>query len=620
MLFAKWLLLRHERIVFAPSIAGKVTDRPIGFAFQITYCDINRGCTGICMNDIPILESVTSLEDELLELLANQAKRVLIPVFLVSAMIAAFAAPYVPQRAWIVWLVAVLAILIARATVIPMLTRMPNLPRRGRLQIIMALSLIHGFIQAYSLTFFSEMGILEQSMQTMLLAGLCMGAVATTAGHLPFFLAFLLPIIFPLIYLWTTSLGGSGLSQLDLSVGFALLLFSTVLVSLAHETYQQFRRSFELRQEQIELNRQLREANDAKTRFLATASHDLRQPMQALTASIESLRFQDLDDESKEIVNDLNVAKKDLSELLSALLNISRLDAGVEDLPISDFNLYRLLYAVWEEHRGSALDKELELTLECSERANARSNPVQFKRIVSNLVSNAIRYTNTGSVRISARKIAGNFIVEVADTGIGIDESEQSRIFEDFYQAIYPARSQQRGGLGLGLSIVRRLTGLLHIKLNLKSKLGEGSVFSVVVPAAGEIEEVIENGDSAGFNYAGLKVLIVDDEAPVASALKKMLEKINCQVATSDGTEGALQIVRDERPDVLLVDRRLKGQDDGLDLIGSVRQIYEDMPAILISGDTAPDRINEAANAGIPLLVKPAQLPEIKRLIAELCG
>jgi signal transduction histidine kinase/ActR/RegA family two-component response regulator len=564
------------------------------------------------MNRRAIPQVELNLEDELLGLMASQARRVLIPVFLVAVMIASFAADYVPRSEWIAWLAVVLAILVARATVIPMLTKVRSLTRRGRLYVIIGLGLAHGIAQGYSLTFFPKMGILEQSMQTMLLAGLCMGAVVTTGGHLPFFLAFIVPIIIPLAVVWLANLGGSGLTQVDLTVGFSIILFTGVLISVAYDTHRQFHRSFEDR-------KQLRAANDAKTRFLATASHDLRQPMQTLSASIESLRYQNLDEATRATVDELNTAKEDLSELLRALLDISRLDAGVEDLERYQFDLYRLLFAIWDEYASSAEEKGLDLVLDCPGDAHAITNPVQFKRVIGNLVSNAIRYTDSGGVRIACTRSGGKHVVEVSDTGIGIHPSEIDRIFEDFHQAIYPARSQKRAGLGLGLAIVRRLVEQLDLELEKESELNKGSKFRIKVPAAQPTESRGAAPVETSFDFAGLKVLVVDDEEHVANAMRRMLEGIKCKVYTATRMAKAIEIAERERPDVLLVDRRLDGSEDGLQLIFRLRETYPDIPAILISGDTAPDRINEAQEASIPALVKPAGLKEIKERIVAVC-
>lgn len=565
------------------------------------------------MNDTQTSDSARSLEDELLDLLASQARKVLIPVFIVSAMIASFAAPYVPAYQWIGWLIAVFGILLARRIVIPMLASREGSERRTRLLIIIALSLAHGCVQGYSLTFFPQMGILEQAMQTMLLAGLCMGAVATSGGYPPFFFAFVLPIMGPLIVLWLTSAGGSGQMQLDVSVALASALFIAVLVSVSADTYRQFRNSYDDR-------RKLRDAIDSKTRFLATASHDLRQPMQALSASIESLDSQDLEPEAKAIVEDLTSAKEELSDLLRALLDISRLDAGVEDLEEKDFSLYRLLFAVADEHTPGAQKKGLALTFQCPEDVNARTNPMQLKRIVSNLVENAVRYTDEGEVRINCFARGSRHIIEVADTGIGIAAKDLDSIFEDFRQLGGEGRSYKRTGLGLGLSIVRRLIDQLNLELDIKSEPGKGSVFSVSVPRARSGDSVARHAADTAFEFAGLQVIVVDDEEDVARALQKMLRSIGCEVRTADGTAEALNLVAQRKPDVMLVDRRLKNGDDGLALIETVRQRNLAMPSVLISGDTAPERIKEAENAGIPALVKPAGLDEIKRAIAIACS
>ena len=558
-------------------------------------------------------DDARTLEDELLELLASQARKVLVPVFIVSAMIASFAAPYIDRRQWIGWLVAVFCILLARAIVIPLLKRSDQLSRFRRLSIIIGLSLAHGVIQAYSLTFFPDMEILQQSMQSMLLAGLCMGAVSTSGGYLPFFLAFVLPIMVPLVILWLYSVGGSGQTELDLAVAIATFLFISVLVSVSSDTYKQFKASFDDR-------RKLREAIDSKTRFLATASHDLRQPMQAISASIESLDSLELDPDKRAIIQDLNIAEEDLSQLLHALLDISRLDAGVEDLEQKDFNLYRLLFAIVDEFEPGAREKDLDISLECPTDAFARTNPMQLKRIVGNLVENAVRYTDQGSVRIRCTSAGNAYMIDVIDTGIGIEKSALPSIFEDFRQLGDHGRSQKRTGLGLGLSIVRRLIDQLGLDLNIQSDPGVGSTFSITVPR-GKADHPVELRPLATqFQFDGLEVLVIDDEEDVARAIQKMLVSIGCSVRIAGGVDSAMQLINEHPPQVLLVDRRLRGDEDGLELIESVRKSHGGMPAVLISGDTAPDRIREAENAGIPALVKPAGLDEIKRSIALACS
>lgn len=565
------------------------------------------------MDDTPINDSTRTLEDELLVLLASQARKVLIPVFVVSAMIAGLAAPYIPAYQWIGWLVAVFLILLARRIVIPMLAENASVDRRTRLLVIVVLSFLHGCAQGYSLTFFPHIGVLQQSMQTMLLAGLCMGAVATSGGYLPFFAAFVAPIMGPLIVVWLTSVGGSGQLELDVSVALATALFLAVLISVSTDTYRQFRKSYDDR-------RKLRDAINSKTRFLATASHDLRQPMQALSASIESLSGHDLDAEASAIVQDLHLAKEDLSGLLRALLDISRLDAGVEDLEERDFNLYRLLFAVVDEFTPAATDKGLALEFNCPEEANARTNPMQLKRIVSNLVENAVRYTEAGQVRISCVPKGRRWLIEVSDTGIGIATQDVESIFEDFRQLGSEGRSYKRTGLGLGLSIVRRLIKQLELELEVRSEPGVGSVFAVVVPQARSQPSVAHNAVDTTFEFSGLQVVVVDDEEDVARALRKMLQSVGCEVRVADGTASALDLIAQMPPEVLLVDRRLKDGDDGLLLIEKARDRVPGMPSVLISGDTAPHRIKEAESAGIPALVKPAGLEEIKRAIAVACG
>jgi len=240
---------------------------------------------------------------------------------------------------------------------------------------------------------------------------------------------------------------------------------------------------------------------------------------------------------------------------------------------------------------------------------------VLLERIVRNLLDNAIKYTDAGRVSVGVTRNGEDFIVKVADSGRGIPEAEQTRVFEEFYQLDNPERDRTRG-LGLGLAIVRRLTELLRIRMDMRSSAGRGTTFQLSLPA---VQQAVSTADSRASHAApaALHVLVVDDEAGIRLGMKTLLEGMGCRATLAGGTQQAVDAARAEKPDMVLSDLRLRGEDNGIKTVRAIRDLYPSMPAILISGDIAPDRLREAEEAGIPLLHKPVPVEVLKHAIAK---
>jgi signal transduction histidine kinase/CheY-like chemotaxis protein len=355
-------------------------------------------------------------------------------------------------------------------------------------------------------------------------------------------------------------------------------------------------------------------ANRAKSRFLAAASHDLRQPAHALSVFAAALSMRSLDEASQEIVQHMNTAVHALATQLDALLDISKLDAGVVHAKREAVGLPGLLEKLHHEVRPIALGKGLETSLECPSDGAVDTDPVQFERILRNLLDNAVKYTEIGVVRLEARRDGDCFIVAVVDSGPGIPESEHQRIFEEFYQLNNPERDRARG-LGLGLAIVRRLVDLLGVELRLASAPGKGSRFELRLPAAAAAH-VPAHAPSLRPIPAALEVLVLDDEPHIRLAMKSLLEEMGCRATVAESAEEAVNAARITRPELVLADLRLRGAN-GIEAIRAIRALYPGMPALLLSGDIAPERLREAETAGIALLHKPVPAETLKRAIAQ---
>jgi len=566
------------------------------------------------------------LKQELLRLLGRQARRIPVPVFLATAIIAALANGRVPTWVLAIWLGWVAVVLAVRWVVLGRLPAASGLTEETRIRIAVVLSAVNGVTHGLSLGFFPYLPVLERAVQSMVLIGLCTGSVATTAGYMPIFLAYLVPTLGSLAVLWAFSPGIVGAGWIELSTSALIFLLGVILIALARDAFRLFHESFEIRLQQIEANRQLQlalgraeAASRAKTRFLASASHDLRQPIHTLSLFGAALTMCSLDERSREVAKHMNTALQALASQLDALLDISKLDAGIIRVHRGTLELAPFLRQLHKEFEPIARDKGLQLVLECPPNAFVDTDRSILERILRNLLDNAVKYTESGYIALHAEPAAAGFSVSVTDTGRGIPENEIDHVFEEFYQLDNPERDRTRG-LGLGLAIVKRLADLLQITMELTSRTGEGSAFRLVLPAARPGAQAAESAEPEIASIGAMHVLVIDDEAGVRIGMKTLLEGMGCRVTLTDSTATAVTAARADAPDIVLADLRLHGEDNGIDAVRAVREVYPGIPAILISGDIAPDRLREAEQAGIPLLHKPVPFEALKQAIAGVAA
>lgn len=567
-----------------------------------------------------------TLEGELLTLLARQAQRVPLSVFLACAMIGAFAWGKVPPPAILGWLALVALVLAVRRRVLTRLPSQAHLNEAKRLRIATVLSAVNGITHGLSLAFFLDIPELERTLHTLVLLGLCAGAVGTTAGYRPLFVSYMLPTAGGLALAWAILPSLDGASWLEASMAILILLFCGVLLSLARDTWGAFSESFSIRLQQVALNRQLQQALEeaeaasrAKTRFLASASHDLRQPLHTLSLFGAALEMRPLDPRSHEIARNMNEALQDLASELDSLLDVSKLDAGVIRATPMTIDLGRLLARVAEPYRGSAAREGIALRMDCDPDLLVESDRGLLERVLRNLVDNAFKYTEAGEVRIEAHRQDPRIELSISDTGIGIPAAERTRVFEEFYQ-IGNRERDRRKGLGLGLSIVRRLVDLLGIGLRLESEPGLGTRFVLELKAAASTGAAPPETVARVSPLSSLRVLVIDDEPAVRLGMKTLLEGLGCDVSLASGTDEAVAVSARGAPDLILADLRLRDQDDGIIAVRAVRSRHPGTPALLVSGDTAPDRLREADAAGIPMLHKPVPADSLRQAIAQATG
>jgi PAS domain S-box-containing protein len=369
---------------------------------------------------------------------------------------------------------------------------------------------------------------------------------------------------------------------------------------------------------QKELQQQLKEASRAKSRFLAAASHDLRQPIQALTILNSVARKSVTDQAHQSIIAKQQKSLDSMARLLNALLDISKLEAGIVKPDITDCAVQKIFDDLHAEFDEQARMKGLELIVEpCGDIA--RSDSRLLTQILENFISNAIRYTHDGFVRLRCMHQATYIRLEVLDTGLGIEPDEIGNIFDEFHQATAGATRPE--GLGLGLSIVKRTAELLGCDLDVDSKPGKGSSFSVVVPQGNRAESALADSEQTPLpeSVTG-KILIVDDEPAVLDATAILLNLEGFDVQTASSGPEAIKRIADQSPDLLITDYHLRGDETGAEVIRSIRhQIGRDVPVIVVSGDTSDALALQDLN-DIGFLTKPVDIDELLSEISRRIG
>jgi signal transduction histidine kinase len=349
-------------------------------------------------------------------------------------------------------------------------------------------------------------------------------------------------------------------------------------------------------------------ANKYKSRFLASASHDLRQPLHALNLFVSQLRTESDPTARGRLAARIEAAVGSMNELFDALLDMSKLDAGILEPSRSEFPVARLLQRIETTFADSARGRRLRLRVILS-KAWVRSDFILLERMVMNLVSNAVRYTAQGGIVVGCRRRGGHLRIDVCDTGPGIPEDQHRSIFGEFYQLA--GQRNRQVGLGLGLAIVDRLGRLLDHPVALTSRLGRGSRFSISVPLVAEprAAEKASPLPAAGADpVRGKLVIVIDDDALVLDGMGGLLRSWGCTVVTGDSAEAVLPSIEvaTRCPDLIISDYRLANGTTGIEAIARLREkLGAEIPAFLISGDTAPERLREASAGGFHLLHKP---------------
>lgn len=465
------------------------------------------------------------------------------------------------------------------------------------------------------------------SFTVIVLSGLVCGTVPSLSAFPPALVGSILVTVLPIAVRCI-------LTDSDITGPFLFLLASLVVINFYYcrITYRMLRETVSLRMENESLVGNLQGERDraqaadrAKTRFLAAASHDLRQPIHALSLLVSTLailgqRGNVASGDARDLATRAKSAVSNLSGLLNALLDISRLDAGIVTIANEAVSVRDLFRDLRDEFAAEAEQRGLEWRIVDSDLL-IDSDPMMLRRILNNLVSNAFRYTRTGSVLLGCRRRDTSVEIQVLDTGPGIPADQQAMVFEEFMQLQNPARDRTQG-LGLGLAIVRRTAKLLQHPLKLVSVLGRGSMFSIMVPmvraAASPLQPARPSpvaGDAAG-------IILVEDEKDVSDAMVRLLSLEGHRIYAGRSADEVLDLhskalTAGNAPiDLIIADYRLEHDTTGLDAIRTLcDHIGHRVPAIIVTGDTSPSRLKEVSASRARILHKPITGEELREAI-----
>ncbi|MEH2563083.1 MASE1 domain-containing protein [Bradyrhizobium sp. AZCC 2289] len=436
------------------------------------------------------------------------------------------------------------------------------------------------------------------------------------------------------ITIWGTLTGGGPFTTANLNVSFLLVLMFLISITvpsllLSADVAVRKKGEERLRRAQIELERKVAErtqelelANAAKSRFLAMASHDLRQPLHALGLFVAQLRTPLKSGERTKTIELVDATRKEMDEMLNSLLDMSKLDAGILIPTITEFPIARLLQKIETTFDQATRERGLRLRVRRSD-AWVRSDAMQLERILLNLVSNAVRYTLRGGIIVGCRRRGEMLRIEVWDSGPGIPEDQKQNIFGEFFQLAARGRNRY-GSMGLGLAIVDRLRLLLNHPIDLASTVGRGSRFAILVPMADECvrsTEPIDPPHPAAFAVEGKVVLVITDAPIVREGTGGLLGRWGYSVFTAGSDEAALIRLaeRQQRPDLIISDYHLANGKTGIRAIEQINAAFgSTIPAILISGDTAPEPARDAKDRGYILLHKPVDPMRLRAVMHEL--
>jgi len=480
-------------------------------------------------------------------------------------------------------------------------------------------------------TFFLDSQVTIYTLfSSFVLSGYTASAISTNAAYTPAFVAFAFPasMLFAMRFIYQGD-------EFHLAIAYMIIFFFVVSCLLSRTAQSIFRNARELNYKNMALMDELviqkeaaETATQSKDRFLAAASHDLRQPLHSSGLLLSALDQYVHDTEGKELISDLHQSNEALNHSFNSLLDVSRLDAGVVEVRNRHVSLNNLVAPLAREYLIDAQEKGLEFICE-GEQVTIFTDPILLERILHNLISNAFNHTKNGKITLSWKILSDTRLrLMVCDTGTGIDANELEEIFSEYYQINNPERDRNKG-FGLGLAIVKRLCGILGINIFVSSELSNstevsGTKFALFLPL-GKHSKAKKNSEQVWSlaNLSGTFVLVIDDDQSVIRSMNKLLESWGCKVILAESEKEAIEqlVALNVSPDIIIADYRLRENKTGIEAINRIsEELNHSIPSIIVTGDTSPDRLKNLTSSGFPVLHKPVSVALLRSAIQRQLG
>ena len=578
----------------------------------------------------PRLPGEREILDELNRLHARVLRRMPLVHLLVAAAVSYSNYRHVPGELLAGWSAAMLLVELLRSFVAGRVLRTtadPD-PRRTHTLFVVLAGLSGLVVGSSAVLFFPYIPVMDQVLLAIIYFAMASGGAAVSASSQMMLAAYLTAMLGPANHAWA----GIHPEQALVTVGTSIL-YCGFMILIAGDGERLLTRSIAIRKQRDLVVRDLEQRNadvraamaraeqsaETRARVLAAASHDLRQPLHALSIYSAILAENPTAETLREVGENIDHTVRSLGNLIGGLLDLSRLSSGYYVPDRQVFMLDALVGEVCRDCEGPALSKNLRLERDLPP-VLISTDPTAVSRIARNLVDNAIKYTDSGQVRVRVRRAGPSAVLEVGDTGKGIPPADQERVFEEFYQVDNPGRDRSRG-VGLGLAIVQRLCELIDADIRLESTPGVGTLFEVTFRNAvvSQVRGPAPAGIARTVRMDGRRIYLVDDEIDIVRSMRLLLRQWGVQVEAAGSSEAAAELFeRHGRPDLMIADLRLGAGEHGAALASRLRERHGDFPVLIITGETSSEALLEANRAGYPLLQKPITQETLKESIAAL--
>jgi len=576
-----------------------------------------------------------SVSEQLVAMHARNAARALIPLLLAIMFSFLLLNGKVAASALLIWAMLASVVVVVRALLIARLRDSRRIPRRNKPIYAAVMSFFAGSSFGLVLIFFPDVASFERAMLTAILLGIASGAISSNLGYRPLFIAYTLPMLGPLGSLWIANPGSLVDSLLAFSIGICCFLVAITHAIMGQDVFDAFAlsvkssRALEKRTRELSIalksaekvKARAEDSSSSKSRFIAAASHDLRQPVHILNLYGAALLAEPLTPRARTISDDMKAAIASLSSQLNTLLDISELDGGRVVPRIQPIDLSALTMTLESEFRMLAENKQIALVNKVREPVHVSSDATMLAQILRNICGNAIKYTHAGSVMITIGSRGDQVALSIFDTGIGIGLRESDRVFEEYFQVAKSDRDRSLG-TGLGLSIVERLVRKLGHSIELRSRPRIGTRVTLLMdraevePSAPEVKDrktpkPLHESDLP----AGFWVHLVDDDDGVRRGMQAVLELRDIYVTTTDSSEQTLDFLSSNEPSAVLVDIRLSDGESGLHVIDELAHHHPSLPVALITGHASFDTAIMDRHPGLLIMQRPVPMEELFEML-----